>query len=243
MDRYEELERLYYKKKYLQIFKIIFIIVLLILIAIVVYVKQINKTNQKTSNITKETNITKKQLKNKVLKVKYTKETNITNKIKKIKPEIKKLTLYPIFPDITNEEKNNSKKISSNSKPIKKEKKIITKIEKSKPKITSIPKIEIIVKEKTASLKDLINLYNISPNYEQAIKIAKIYFNKHDYNKSIEWSKKANKIEPEKSESWLLFAKNLVKLNKKQKAKNVLIAYLNTYGADKDIEKLLRSLK
>jgi len=73
--------------------------------------------------------------------------------------------------------------------------------------------------------------------------IAKYYFTRKKYQKAIKWVKKANEINPEDYESWYIFAKTLIKLGKVNKAKQVLIAYLNTYGPDKNIEELLRSIK
>jgi len=212
MDRYEELERLYYKKKYIKIFIYILILVSFLSIGIFIYIQ------------------------NKHLKQALKIEKNINN-IKKIKPEVKKLTLYPISPEI-----NITKQIQKRkSKKIEKTKKI-EKIEKPKKVQSPKSQIKIIIKSQKQTLQSLVNAYNISPDYAQAIKIAKIYFNRHNYKKTIEWSKKANQIKPENPTSWLLFAKTLVKLGKSKKAKEVLSAYLNTYGANEEIEKLLRSI-
>ena len=226
MDRYEELEKLYYKRKYLKIFRNS-----LLLIGIILIYLQNMKLSQKntTKEIKKiEKNTTKSHIKQTKI-IKHIQKNN--SQPKKIKPEIKKLTLYPIFPEINMSKKPIVKEKVKTNKPQKKEKK--------QPK----PEIKIIIKTQKQTLESLINAYNISPDYDQAIKIAKIYFDKKNYQKTIEWSKKANKFKPEDSQSWLLFAKSLIQLGKEKKAKEVLIAYLNTYGADKDIEKLLRSIK
>jgi len=238
MDRYEELERLYYKKKYIKIFIYILILVSLLSIGIFIYIQNKHLKNPKKQalkiekNITKEKNNTKKII---TQKLELNKSKQKLEKSKKIKPEVKKLTLYPIFPEI-----NITKQIQKRkSRKIEKTK----KIEKPKKVQSPQPQIKIIIKSQKQTLQSLVNAYNISPDYAQAIKIAKIYFNKQNYKKTIEWSKKANQIEPENPISWLLFAKSLIKLGKSKKAKEVLIAYLNTYGAEEDIEKLLRSIK
>jgi tetratricopeptide (TPR) repeat protein len=76
-----------------------------------------------------------------------------------------------------------------------------------------------------------------------AIKISKLYLKNSKYEKSIEWAKKANNINPENYESWYFFAKSLVKLGKRKKAEKILKAYIESYGTKPKIENLLRSLK
>jgi tetratricopeptide (TPR) repeat protein len=75
------------------------------------------------------------------------------------------------------------------------------------------------------------------------IKIANIYFKRKNYNKSIEWAKKANDINAENYESWLLYAKSLVKLGEINKAKKLLKSYIEIYGQNASIEDYLRSIK
>jgi tetratricopeptide (TPR) repeat protein len=234
MHRYEELEKLYYRKKYTKYFFIF--ISLLSITGVVFYIlyfqpkpleKQIKKPEIKPISKIE----TKEKNKTKIVKVKEIKtEQPKKNVVKKTKPKetikkpkiIEKLELNPIFPiiDINH-----------------------TKIKKEIKKIKQPPKIKIEIKSAKQTLNTLIYLYNKSPNYKRAIKIAKIYLNKQNYKKSIKWAKEANKLMPEKYESWYIFAKSLIKLGKTKKAKDVLIAYLDNYGADKHIEELLRSLK
>jgi len=259
MHKYEELERLYYKKKYTKYFFIFFSIVLLSLL--IFFLTQnsdkniqqksskVNKVNiekkeiNKTKEIIKEKNNSKKEIK-KVKEVKQIKpelkqikEVNKTKlNDKKIKQEVKKLVLYPIFPELNeNKDKKEDKKEIKQQKSPKIE---VNNIKKEEKKVA----LKIVVKS-VKTTTDLIHIFEKSPTYDNAIKIAKIYFERKNYQKAVEWSKKANKIEPEKYESWYIFAKSLIKLGKVNKAKKVLIAYLNTYGPDKNIEKLLRSIK
>ena len=70
-----------------------------------------------------------------------------------------------------------------------------------------------------------------------------LYLKNSKYEKSIEWAKKANNINPENYESWYFFAKSLVKLGKRKKAEKILKAYIESYGTKPKIENLLRSLK
>jgi hypothetical protein len=56
------------------------------------------------------------------------------------------------------------------------------------------------------------------------------------------WALRANSINPDRFESWKIFAIILIKRNEKAKAKEVLQTYLNDYGQNEEIQKLLRSI-
>ena len=267
MHRYEELEKLYYKKKYIKYGTIGSLIFIILIVSYYFFNRDIE--NKKVVKIKQtENNYTKKVEKKKIIKkvtkkdfekVKVDKESNLKKEEIKEVAVIQKLVLYPIFPDI-NEllAKEKAKKEGDEKKVVEKENKIKKEQIKEKTlnnnetiKITDntnkdkkeSKKIEIVVKEKKDSLNNLIHFYNITPDYETAIKISKIYLKENNYKEAIEWLKKANKLIPENYESWYLFAKSLVKLGKTKEAKRVLVAYLNNYGANPKIEQLLRSLK
>jgi tetratricopeptide (TPR) repeat protein len=213
--------------------------------------KEVNKTQDKNSqkdknlqkdkNSQKDKNLQKKQISHKKTQDKKFNSTPIPTlqkkssqkKEKKIK-EVKKLILYPIYPDIDNLTSKSPKKVSP---------KLQKKIQKPKPPKQENKQVKIIIKAKVESLDDLIVAYNNSPNYTKALKVAKLYFEKKDYNETIKWAKKANKFKPENYESWYIFAKSLIKLGKIKEAKKVLVFYINTYGPNENIEKLLRSIK
>jgi len=242
MHKYEELEKLYYKRKYTKYFIVSMIVIFSIVCLF--FIKSYDQNEKKIIKNDKVKTIQKTDNSEKKVKqtIKATKkiEDNITQKIvkKEIKSEnrVKKLVLYPIFPDIdTNNTAEEIKpKIKSQSK--------IQVEEKSIQKDDTKHSLKIVVKS-VKTTTDLIHVFEKSPTYENAIKISKIYFERKNYQKAVEWAKKANKIDPEDYESWYVFAKSLIKLEEKDKAKKVLIAYLKTYGPDKNIEELLRSIK
>jgi len=244
MHRYEELEKLYYKKKYLRIFfKTILVIVT---IGVVYFVYNLQQIQKKDSTTISKQPIHKSV--EKIKKPKYIDETELNKTKHSSNTTIQKLTLKPILPDI-NIQKNNiqnpilpkiekPKPKTVEKKPIAVPKKEIKTVTRPEP-----PKINIIVKTEKQTLDSFIKLFYNSPNYDLAIKIANIYYKKKNYKKSIIWSKKANELQPEDYESWYIFAKSLIKLGKTKEAKKVLISYLNTYGADEEIENLLRSIK
>jgi len=246
MHKYEELEKLYYKRKYTKYFIVSMIVIFSIVCLFFIKSYDQNEKkiikNDKVKTIQKTDNSEKKV--KQIIKVTKKIEDNITQKIvkKEIKSEkrVKKLVLYPIFPDI--DTNKTAEEIKPKIKPKIKSQSKIQVEEKSIQKDDTKHSLKIVVKS-VKTVNDLIYIYQKSPTYENAMKISKRYFNKEEYAKSIEWAKKANKIDPEDYESWYIFAKSLIKLEKKDKAKKVLIAYLKTYGPDKNIEELLRSIK
>jgi hypothetical protein len=64
-------------------------------------------------------------------------------------------------------------------------------------------------------------------NPREALLIAKAYYKAGNYEKSEEWALKANSLDKNLEESWLLFAKSKDALGKKTEALEVLIAYYN----------------
>ncbi|WP_187647360.1 tetratricopeptide repeat protein [Nitrosophilus labii] len=95
-----------------------------------------------------------------------------------------------------------------------------------------------ILNIKEPSIKDLEELFQKRKTYKLAIKIAKYYFEKRDYRKSLEWAKTANTIDNESEESWLLYAKSLYHLGDKESAIELLQVYLK-FKHSKDAAKLL----
>ena len=63
-----------------------------------------------------------------------------------------------------------------------------------------------------------------------AISLSRFYMHKKDYEKSILWSLKANSLDKNSKESWLLFAEAKKALGKEEEAKKVLKTYTDFYG-------------
>jgi len=213
MLNYEEIEKIYYKrrrKKFLIIFTAIFTLIGGVFFAFNYFKKE---NNTKISNNTKE--ITSQKIAN-------NHNTNMT----------KKLTINSEIPNI---------ELQTKSKPENKNNKIsiTTTTNTTKPQ----NKIKVVVVQKSQKLQDLLNYYKSFKDYDTAIKISEIYFKQKNYRKSIEWAKKANDINAKDEKSWLLYAKNLVQLGKIIKAKTLLKLYLEIYGPNKNIQNYLRSIK
>jgi tetratricopeptide (TPR) repeat protein len=233
MHNYDELEKIYYRKKFKRYFIYGALLLLVIGLVLFIYYKfNVSKASKVPNQIKKIESNTSIKIKKPVKIIKSEKKEQ-NKSIKKSIKHIDKLILNPVIPDIN----------FTSSEPKEKTtvKKSVKQVKKQEPVKKPIIKIQVIKKKE--SLSSLINSYNVSDDYTTAIKIANIYFKRKNYNKSIEWAKKANDINAENYESWLLYAKSLVKLGEINKAKKLLKSYIEIYGQNASIEDYLRSIK
>jgi len=252
MHRYEELEKLYYKNK---IKKYLIAAVLTAAIAgggfyyyktsidrqVKKKIEEVNKKLKKDAQKVKKHNLEKNV---------QTKTDHITDKNKTIKrlkqerPHFKEVTrkkeesLTPnlsfVIPKITKDEP-----VKVKPKPVKvKNKQAVKENRPAEIKNQS----GSIIKEESINVHQLISSFNKEPKYDTAMLISKYYFNNNDYKNAKLWALKANNINPAKFQSWKMFAMILLKKNDKIKAKEVLKIYLNDYGDNEEIYKLLRSI-
>ncbi len=267
MHKYEKLEKIYYQNK---IKSLLFKFFILIIIAcgvcfVFVATKQqknnynihsatskesnhTNKTNpnkikQSVSNIKKQANIAQNNKKITTKEQNFSKSvTNSSNK--GIKNKNSKLNLSPVLPDLSKLEQDTNQTISktkTNTNSITHKTKNNTK--KTKQIIPPKPKpVKILIQSEKLTLQGMIDSFSNMPTYDLAIRIAKVYYRKGEYHPSIAWIKKAYSINAKNYQSWYWLAKNLLKLGNKTKAKEVLQAYISNYGANDDIENLLRSI-
>lgn len=89
---------------------------------------------------------------------------------------------------------------------------------------------------------DLIQAFNTAPNYDTALRLANDYYTQSDFDNAALWAKKANQLNREAEEAWLLYAKSYYAQGKKSEAISVLELYLN-YKDSRAASKLLRSWK
>lgn len=92
------------------------------------------------------------------------------------------------------------------------------------------------------STADLIQTFNALPNYDTALRIANNFYAENDFDNAAQWAKKANQLNREAEEAWLLYAKSYYAQGKKAEAISVLELYLN-YKDSRAASKLLRSWK
>jgi tetratricopeptide (TPR) repeat protein len=70
-------------------------------------------------------------------------------------------------------------------------------------------------------------LYQRSPKFETALSIARDLYLKENYTEAAIWAKKANQMNREAEESWLLYARSYYAQGKKNEAISVLELFLN----------------
>ena len=231
MHRYEEYEKLYYKKLFFKYFTLflVFIIILMGTFFIIRYKKNIKKDN---SSI-KTNNFSKNDIKKNKKPVSINKNINKTDKQEK---NIE--SLHFVLPDIS--------KLDFKKRIVKHKKEKEIKLTKMKEidlnHTANLGNLKIKIVEKKPQLKILIKKFNNTKDFDLAILISKIYFQKGDLKNAQIWALKANNINPSSYKSWILFANILIKENKIAKAKEILRFYINSYGQNDIIEKKLRSL-
>jgi tetratricopeptide (TPR) repeat protein len=79
-------------------------------------------------------------------------------------------------------------------------------------------------------------------NPRDALLIAKAYYNAGNYKQAEKWSLKANNLNSNLDESWLIFAKSKDKMGKRREALKILIAYYNKSKSYK-IKALINKMK
>jgi len=76
-------------------------------------------------------------------------------------------------------------------------------------------------------LDALIRQYEKFPRYATALKIANLYFEKEDYENAALWARKANLIDRDDEEAWVLYAKSEYALGNRDRARRILRLYLD----------------
>lgn len=92
------------------------------------------------------------------------------------------------------------------------------------------------------TLEGMIAFYKTSPQYETALTIAKEYYAKGSFAEAAIWAKKANQLNREEEEAWLLYAKSYYAQGMKTEAINVLELFLN-YKNSKAASEMLKAWK
>lgn len=89
---------------------------------------------------------------------------------------------------------------------------------------------------------DFITSYRNAPKYETALIIARDFYAQENYVDAAIWAKKANQLNREAEEAWLLYAKSYYAQGRKAEAINILELYLN-YKDSKPASELVRTWK
>lgn len=75
-------------------------------------------------------------------------------------------------------------------------------------------------------IEDWIEKYNHKKSYALAIYISKQYYFDNDYKQAGIWAKRANQLDRNQEEAWLLYAKSVYALDNREKAVRILNIYL-----------------
>ncbi len=127
------------------------------------------------------------------------------------------------FQESTNSD--NSNNINNNSKK-KQTKQTITIVKKSTIEDKSKNSIVIERKNNYQDIEHVIKRFKKNNNPALSLFVAKKYYALQEYDKAYNYALITNDINNEIEASWLIFAKSLVKLNKREKAANILTKYI-----------------
>ena len=193
-------------------------------------IKKVTKNSIETKNITLEKNISEK------MESKIGIKTNITEKRKR--DDL--ILLNRQFLDNIYGKTTKSVKTDNSSKDIK-EDSIYKKSDKNRTDNNIGSKIIISSRkiDKTGYYK---KRFLDSKKVKYAIELSKIYFVKKEYKKSLRWAIISNGIDSNSEDSWILFAKNKVKLGRGDEAVNALSVYLRVHDSKK-VKRLLSDIK
>ena len=97
--------------------------------------------------------------------------------------------------------------------------------------------------EKSLNVSELIQNYNENPNYDTAILIAQTFLREGNLYLAKIWALKANNINVQRPESWIIFAKVLLRKGYREDAIKVLKTYIEDYGYNDKVDQLLQQIK
>lgn len=221
--RFEELENRVKKlkqKKYLKISLVFFL-----LFGLSYYVIMNNSSKETVQKKLHVKEVVKPKIqKYEAIKQEIKKEKKIV-KIEKIKPIVKEKKLYDTI------------KLSPTLSLVNTDK--IVKIEEEKPQ--NKKKLSLHVKE-VKSEDALLERFKVAGDFDSALALAKLYFQKNRFEKSIHWSKKASKLNSGDKTAWLVYAKSKKALNKTEDAIKALQLYLEYFSSD-EVTKLLKTYR
>ena len=116
---------------------------------------------------------------------------------------------------------------------------ILPDFESLEVKEVKTKKVKSIEKNSTTS-KKILEAKTI-PSFETCINLAKRYLKEGDYKNAIKWAKFANIQNKKDPLSWIITAKALYKMGKKEEALKLLKIY-DSYYNNKEVKKLIKEL-
>jgi len=199
-----------------------YIIIIVILVAIIIVVSSLYITN----NIKKEKTILHKPI-----------ERQISKKIQEVKvlltPSLgfmKRVnTPVEVYSNKKIElEKKQNLKTSKKKKRVIKEEVIVEKVITTPIVQEKKRSIKIKITQDQKDIKDVIKRFKINNNPALSLFVAKKYYQLGDYHKSYNYALITNQLNNNIEASWIIFAKSLMKLDKKEMAINTLKKYIDS---------------
>jgi len=105
------------------------------------------------------------------------------------------------------------------------------KVETTTPKEEKKGSISIAHRDEQRDIEDVIKRFNVSHNPALSLFVAKKYYQLGNYEQAYNYALATNDINNNIEESWIIFAKSLVKLNKKEMAIETLKKYISHSGS------------
>lgn len=102
--------------------------------------------------------------------------------------------------------------------------------------------LEIIESNSMGAYKDVENRFNQSHNIDDALFLAKSYYNNGNYEKAEYWALQTNRLDETVEESLLIFVKSKLKLGNKNEAISILNSYLKKANSQ-EAQKLLYQIE
>jgi len=117
-------------------------------------------------------------------------------------------------------------------------KNIETPVKKAKVKI----QIEMTDADTPAAYQEVERRFSVSPDPDDSLFLARVYYKKANYRKAAHWALQTNKLNGDIEESWLIFARSKARSGQKNEAIRVLKEYVKRSNSS-EAKKLLKKLK
>ena len=110
------------------------------------------------------------------------------------------------------------------------------------PSPTKHVEIQVTSKKTEFTVKEIESRFNFAKDKDDALFLARYYYDKKQYKKALNWALETNKLDSDIEESWLLFGRAKAKLGLRMEAIRVLQAYYDRTGSKK-AKKLLDRIR
>jgi len=172
------------------------------------------------------------------------KKKPVKKEVNKTKKSVKKLdyklsAILDLSVDLNESKPKKEKPVKTKTVKVKKQKPETS--QKTVAKSKTVKKPEPVDQNKTVkkeSTKQPALSTQALPSYDTCIKLSEKYYKAKKYKSALKWAKNANVQDNTRPESWIMSAKILYSLGKKDDALKILKIYYN-YHKNKEVEKLI----